>query len=242
MEIYTLELAGDIAVTDSLTLGFTMPWHYAWDGFMDSFLRSYHDSLGLPNGDRALRPDDDYQWYYRDAFGTDVWRDEAGWESGNALLRLKQNFMQSDHNGLAFLAALQLPTGSVTRGWSNGEPDAGAGMVYSWRGEAWFAHLEGWAIFPFRKSDPGIEYDPYARGSGVLGWTWKDRLALLGQVQGGNSPYNSGIAELDSSPVQLSFGVNWMVTSRSMLNFTFVENITQDTTPDFGFTVGFSYR
>jgi len=155
---------------------------------------------------------------------------------------LKQQIMHSGHDGLALLAALQLPTGSEARGWSNGEPDVAAGLVYSWRGSAWFAHLEGWGIIPLKKTDPGIEYSAYARGSMVLGRVLNSRVSLLGQLQGGNSPYSSGITELDGSPVQLSFGANWIVTPRTMLNFTFVENITQDTTPDFGFTVGFSYR
>ena len=242
MEIYTLELLGDIAVTDTLTLGVTLPWHYAWDGFMDGFLRDFHDALGFPNGGRELRPDDDYQWYYRDPDGTDVWRDEPGWEPGNAVLRLKQQIMHSDHDGLAVLAAMQLPTGSVTRGWSNGEPDVAAGLVYSRRGSAWFAHLEGWGIIPLKKADPGIEYNAYFRGSFALGRVLTRRISLLAQIQGGTSPYSSGIAELDNSPVQFSFGANWLVTPRSMLKFTFVENINQDTTPDFGFTVGFSYR
>jgi hypothetical protein len=117
-----------------------------------------------------------------------------------------------------------------------------AGLVYSRRGSAWFAHLEGWGIIPLKKTDPGIDYNAYFRGSFALGRVLTRRISLLAQIQGGTSPYSSGIAELDNSPVQFSFGANWIVTPRSMLNFTFVENINQDTTPDFGFTVGFSYR
>ena len=71
---------------------------------------------------------------------------------------------------------------------------------------------------------------------------WNARLSLLGQLQGGSSVYDTDLSQLDGSPFQLSLGLNWLFTENSMINFSFVENISQQTTPDFTITVGQNFE
>lgn len=238
MEIYTLEFNMDKAISDHTEIGFTLPLHYAWEGFLDGMLRRYHDTLGLPNSKRELRPDNEYAWQYSDPQSSGGWQDSAGWELGNAVLSLRHQLNRTHHDGLSLLTAIQLPTASSSRGWSSGHLDLGAGLVYSWRGASWFGHLESWIIFPFKNDKSDVEYNSYARGSFSLGWQWNKRLALLGQIQGGNSAFDTGLEQLDENPWQLSLGLNWLLAAGSMVNFSFVENITQQTTPDFTITLG----
>lgn len=123
MEVYTLELQADLSISDSTEIGINLPVHYASGGIIDPFLRNYHNALGLPNSGRALQPDNQYRWEYRDAIGNTVWSDQSGWEMGNISLRLRQKITQGDRSALSLLAALQLPTASQARGWSSGQPD-----------------------------------------------------------------------------------------------------------------------
>ena len=241
MEIYTVELQADRAIGDSTEIGLTIPVHYATAGFLDPFLRSYHEALGLPNSGRELQPDNQYSWDYSDASGNTVWSDQAGWEMGNISLRLRQKLTQGERWGLSLLAALQLPTASKSRGWGSGEPDVAAGAVYSWKKNSLFGHLEGWLIHPFAKDESGLNIQNYARASTTLGWQLKRPLSLLVQLQGGLSPYDSGIQQLDQSPSQISFGIRWAMSRKAVLTFAFVENMSQQTTPDFGFTIGLNF-
>jgi len=241
MEIYTVELQADRAIGESTEIGLTIPVHYATGGFLDPFLRSYHEALGLPNGGRELQPDNQYSWDYSDASGNTVWSDQAGWEMGNISLRLRQKLTQEERWGLSLLAALQLPTASKSRGWGSGAPDVAAGAVYSWTKNSLFGHLEGWLIHPFAKDESGLNIQSYARASTTLGWQLKRPLSLLVQIQGGLSPYDSGIQQLDQSPSQISFGIRWAMSRKAVLTFAFVENMNQQTTPDFGFTIGINF-
>ena len=240
MEIYTLELSVDKAVSQDTEVGVMLPLHYAWDGFMDGFLRNYHDTLGLPNGGRGLRPDNEYAWRYRDGAGSLAWDDGPGWETGNMTLRLRHRLTARGDHRLAALAAIQLPTGSSSRGWSTGSAVVAAGMVYSRRHAAWFGHLQGWGIYPFADDSGDDGFRPYARGSATLGWQWKTRWSLLAQVQGGTSPYRAGIRELDQDPWQVSFGFHHALGRKANLTIAFVENISQQTAPDFGVSLGLS--
>ena len=242
MEIYTLEFKMDKSITSNTELGLTLPIHYAWDGFLDDFLRTYHDTLGIPNSGREFRPDNEYAWTYKNADGSEAWDDKAGWEFGNAETRLRHQLITYDRYGLSLLAALKLPTGSKSRGWSSGYLDAAVGLVYSWKGSPWFGHIEGWAIYPFSSDESEFNYRSYARGLVTLGWMWNARLSLLGQLQGGSSVYDTDLSQLDGSPFQLSLGLNWLFTENSMINFSFVENISQQTTPDFTITVGQNFE
>jgi len=241
MEIYTVELQADRAIGESTEIGLTIPVHYATGGFLDPFLRSYHEALGLPNSGRELQPDNQYSWDYSDAGGNAVWSDQAGWEMGNISLRLRQKLTQEEGWGLSMLAALQLPTASKSRGWGRGAPDVAAGAVYSWKKNSLFGHLEGWLIHPFAKDESGLNIQSYARASTTLGWQLKRPLSLLVQIQGGLSPYDSGIQQLDQSPSQISFGIRWAMSRKAVLTFAFVENMSQQTTPDFGFTIGLNF-
>jgi len=241
MEIYTLELQADKAITENLEFGITLPVHYASGGDLDSFLRNYHDVFGLLNGGRELQPDNQYSWHYRDSDSKAVWNDDAGWELGNISLRFRRKLRMGNNQGVAALAAVKLPTASSKHGWGSGKPDLGLGGVYSWKINKWFGHLEGWYIHPFASGDPGIQYNDYGRGSTTLGWQLRARLSLLVQVQGGTSPYHSGLKQLDQNPSLLSFGFNWAMGRKSMLSLAFVENINQKTTPDFSITLGFNF-
>jgi hypothetical protein len=113
-----------------------------------------------------------------------------------------------------------------------------AGLGYSWKHAPWFGHLEGWIMQPLSIEDMGVDYRAYARGITSVGWLWQENLSLLAQLHAGTSAFDTGVSQLDDSPVQIAMGLNWKLKQGTMMNLSLVENVSQQTAPDFSFTVG----
>lgn len=241
MEIYSLEAVFRQALTDRTEVGLVIPLHYVYKGALDGFLRDYHSALGLPNSDRDRKPDDEFSYYYDDNRGGG-WLGKPGWEFGNLALRLRRGLWTRADTAIALLAGLQLPTASRERGWGSGEPDLAVGAVYSYAGQRWFGHLEGHVIHPFAGGEGATRYRDYLRGSATLGYLLSPRWSLLSQLQGGSSPYASGLPELDKAPWMVSFGARYSPGKRWDLSLSFLEGLVQETTPDFSLNVGLHIR
>ena len=91
---------------------------------------------------------------------------------------------------------------------------------------------------PLNIEDTGVDYRAYARGIASVGWLWRENLSLLAQIHAGTSAFDTGLTQLDDPPSQIGLGINWKLKQGTMINLSFVENINQQTTPDFSFTVG----
>jgi len=205
-------------------------------GIFDSFLRQYHRALGLPNGGRELRPDNQFAYHYAQAGGVRQWQGKSRWELGNIQLKFRQGLSASDDWAVALLSSVQLPTGNRKRGWNHGGIDAGLGLAADFQRGIWSLHGEIWQIHPFKRNDNGLRNRDYARGTLTLGLNaplFSIPLQWLVQVQGGSSPYQSGVSELDQQPWLVSFAVRWHDENQTW-SIGFVENISQRSTQDFG--------
>jgi len=204
-------------------------------GVFDGFLHTYHHAFGLPNGGRELRPNNQFAYRYARNGGPNQWQGKSRWELGNIQLKFRQGLAESDTWAVALLSSVQLPTGNQKRGWNHGGVDAGLGIAADIRHNAWFAHLDAWQIHPFKRNDQGLRNRNYARGTATLGLNaplFSIPLQWLVQVQGGESPYRSGITELDQSPWLISFALRWRAGNQTW-SAGFVENISQRSTQDF---------
>ncbi|MDQ6987571.1 MAG: DUF3187 family protein [Mariprofundaceae bacterium] len=201
-------------------------------GVFDSFLRNYHRALGLPNGGRELRPDNQFAYNY----GPGQWQGKSRWELGNIQLKFRQGLAESDDWAVALLSSMQLPTGNQQRGWNHGGIDAALGLAADVQRGVWSLHGDAWQIHPFKRNDHGLRNRDYARAAITLGLDaplFSFPLQWLMQIQGGSSPYRSGISELDQSPWLVSFALRWHGEKQTW-TAAFIENISQRATQDFG--------
>jgi len=242
MEVYSLELVLTRAVSSRTEVGVTLPLHYAHDGFMDAFLRDYHGALGLPNSGRDLRPDDSFAYFYDDPAGGESWTGREGWEPGDLAVDLRHQLHSGADWAAALLGGVTLPTASRERGWGTGQANMAVGAVVSWLARRWFGHVEGHLVHPFADGSETTGYRDYARLSTTLGYRLGARWALLAQVQGGSSPYATGIEQLDQDPWLVAFGGRWALGEQTALSIAFTEGITQQTSPDFTLTVGLEFH
>jgi len=246
MELYVLEPTLRYSVGNSLVFSVSVPLMMPASGVFDGAIKSFHDGFGFPDNGRGLRPNNSFAYRFDNGKGT-RWQGRSQFEFGNVELSSHYQLLRGEHWGMAALAAIKLPTASKARGWGSGAPDLAVGVVVSWRQERAFAHLEGWAIQPLASDEPGIHYERYMRGSVSLGYQLFDAAALIVQVQGGNSPYQSTIAALDHPPFLVSFGLRGELGSDedgdSGPGWTamIVENISQVTAQDLSVAIGLTW-
>lgn len=241
IELYNLDLKLTRTFSSLNELALTVPLYYIHDGFMDSFLRDYHSALGLPNSGREFRPDDEFGYFYIDPDSSESWRGREGWEVGNLVISLRRHLISSAGWSTALLGGVTLPTGSRKRGWGTGKPDISIGGVASWLSGNWFGHVEGHLLHPFANGSDATAYRGYARLSTTLGYQLGDRLSLMAQVQGGSSPYDTSLQQLDTFPWIVTLGGRIEVGKDSALTVAFTEGITQKTTTDFTLTIGLEF-
>jgi len=239
MELYVAEIGLRYGIGGKSDLEIRVPVVRPLAGVLDPFLRGYHRVLGLPNGGREFRPDNAYAYRYRGETGG--WMSRPQWELGNVRLKLRRQVLREV---LAVMAGIQFPSASRGRGWTNGGADVGLGAVGSWQGGAWFGHLEAWWLHPFARADVGTLVRDYLRAAATLGRRvapFSIPLHLIVQVQGGSSPYRTGVAALDAHPWLIGFGLRAASGRNLQWSLAFTENITQKSTQDFGISLGLEF-
>lgn len=242
MELYNLDLRMRRAFTEETELTLTVPLYYAHDGFMDAFLRDYHSALGLPNSGREYRPDDEFGYFYIDPGGSESWIGKEGWEVGDLAISLRHHLMSDETWSMALLGGITLPTGSTKRGWGTGKPDIAVGGVASWLAKKWFGHIEGHLLHPFAHGSEATDYRDYIRLSTTIGYQLGNRWSVMAQVQGGSSPYDSSLQQLDNAPWLVTLGGRIALSNTSALTLAFTEGITQKTTADFSLSIGLEFN
>jgi len=239
MELYVADLRLNYGLGAKMDITFRQTLLRPTAGVLDPFLRNYHKAFGLPNSGREFRPDNQFGYFYRGSSGG--WTGRARWELGNTELYLRRQIYADRNQAMTMLAALQMPGASRSRGWSNGSPDAGLGLAVSGQTGSLFGHLEGWGIHPFGQIDLGAPTQNYFRVTALAGYRasiFSHPLNLIVQVQGGGSPYQTGIAALDTRPWLISFGFRAMSREGLQWSFAFTENISQKSTQDFSLMLG----
>ncbi|MDQ6964312.1 MAG: DUF3187 family protein [Mariprofundales bacterium] len=237
MELFVAQAALRYGLGYGSDLEVSLPLLRPSAGVLDSALHRYHRALGLPNGGRELRPNNRFGYLYGHRQGG--WRGSARWELGSVQLTMRSRIYRQPW---ALLLGVRLPTAGRSRGWGADGVDIAAGTVVSWQRDGWSAHAEGWWVAPVLHHDRSIVVGDYLRVSTTLGLQ-VTRLSspfnVLLQIQGGGSPYRqSGVAALDQSPWLISVGVRLPVEGGWQWSATFVENITQRSTQDFGISLG----
>jgi len=206
-------------------------------GVLDGFLRQYHQALNLPNGGRENRPDNAYAYQYNGLLG--AWKGHSGWGLGNIQAQWRYELAALAGIQISTGLGLKIPTASVSQGWSNGGVDAAWGVMAAWQHNRWASHAETWWTHPLKRQDFGHAIADYMRASLSVAYAadtpW--HVTWIGQVQGGTSPYRTGLAAMDKAPWLVSGGVEIKAQEGRVWQLTLIENITQESTQDFGINV-----
>ncbi|MBI9074879.1 MAG: DUF3187 family protein [Desulfatibacillum sp.] len=208
-------------------------------GFLDSFLGSYHDALGVGNYGRSVRPDNEFG--YQIWSGGQGWFKDSGEDSGLADIRLglKKLVYSNSWMDASIKGVLKLPTGDPDKVFGTGGADTQVlGLVDLKPHNRVTVSLAGGHTWLSRPDFlEGMDIGFSDTWFGGLGLAYQLTEALSGFVQSvyWESPYGTtGIPVLDRDYGEITFGgkyqwkSGWAATvalsedlSRSASDFTF---------------------
>lgn len=237
-ETYRYGLSLSHGLSDRLTAGLTVPYVAHSGGFLDSFVRSWHDTFGLTNSRRDDFEDDSLDYGYA-AGAIDQFR-ITGRSRGIGDVRLTLDWRldaSEPRRQLALRGGLKLPTGSSKDLHGSGSTDVSMQLLATDEATlaAWNTTL-AWMVGGLWLGDgevlDGLRRDLVAVGSiGVSRPLWRNLTARL-QLDGHSSFYDTDLRPLGSSGVQLSFGGSIALPRGGRIDLAMVENLFTDTTPD----------
>lgn len=221
-----------------IEVGFEIPYLHYTSGFLDSFIEDWHDFWGFSQGKRDQNPNKQYEVLYQHEGRTFLASREDGFHLGEIPLYLKVGLVdpKEEDYGLAARAFVELPTGSESKGFGSGKVDGGAGLLAqtnfspSWAGYMSVDHVI--------RSDPddfeGLEAANVTHASLGVEKAFFRSFAVVLQTDYQTQPLRSVHLKEFGDPewtVTASFG--WRLGRETMLKFSFTEDITTDSTPDF---------
>ena len=217
---------------------------YGTSGFLDEFLDDWHGWFGLPDGDRDERPEDDYAMRFG-RNGVDAWELEGDTVGLlDATLVYTRTLRAEDAGGpaVALRLALQVPTGSESRGFGNGRVDWGAGLALErslgrW---TWSGGLEYVASRP-PESFAAADLDAPDRGVARFGAEYRlnGSTSLLTSVIASTPLVPDLETSVLSEPLaQLGLGVVFDAGRRSRWTLGFAEDLAPNSGVDVTFFVG----
>ncbi|MBW2476861.1 MAG: DUF3187 family protein [Deltaproteobacteria bacterium] len=234
-------------INDQLQLGLDLPWVSQSEGFLDSFIKDFHDWFGLPDGDRKDMENDQIEYLYQRNGDTRLFLDDEVDGLGDIRLLLAWQYARSDNSAVALQAQVKLPTGDADKltgseafdvalslsaqrdfplSIGQGAVWAGAGISYLGDGDVIEDDVEDFAA------------------SGWLGSGWQplDWLALKLQLDVHSALYDSDLTELGDPAVILTMGGSIGIGEKTFLDLGVGEDLNINASPDVTFHLALQHQ
>lgn len=230
-------------IADYFELGIDIPLLSFNSGFMDDFLKTYHNAFGFPDYGRSSRPENQFMYEVRNNSALII-KDKTGRIGiGDIRLTAKKRVLSSDPS-LSLMANVELPTGDAAKGFGSGNLDAGVAVLFDKNlSEKVRTYINLGAVFPGDlKGHDSVKLRSFLYGgAGVEAALWKN-FSLLGQVMFQNSPFpKTGISTVDRISALLAIGGRYSYGKNS-IEFSFTEDPNTAGAPDFAMNVSYKRR
>lgn len=211
--------------------GFELSWLDRGGGFLDSWIRSWHDAFGLPTGERDLAADGQYRFRYERAGAVLLDETRGGSGPGDATLTAGRRLGRSS----SVRAMLKLPTGD---GGALEGGNAGGAVWLERRlrlPPAWHGYAAA-GVSANGRGDvlPGMQRRELAfAGVGLLA-PFTPSVGLAMQLQFHGRLYErSEMAPLARPGMPLTLGLRVRTGARGALELGFQEDPSVNGSPDF---------
>lgn len=191
-----------------------LPFLYTTSGFLDAFVEEFHAVFGFGGGGREFFPRDQFDMSIVTDGQTIYSATEDHFGLGDVPVVLTHQLREEtpEDAAVAVRVGVELPTGSESDGFGNGELDFGVGLV-SERSRGRTSYFGGLDLYVNGASSDfdaaGIDANNLLMAQGGLEYRWSDRLSLLLQVVFQTFGYVNEIdlEEIDARIVDLGVGV-----------------------------------
>lgn len=216
-------------------LGLSLPWIRHSGGRLDDFIESWHDTFGLPNGERDAYPVDQLDYHYRDGDDQGRWQQPVS-GIGDTQLQLSRALRSGSNYHYSWRNSLKIPTGDADRLTGSGGWELASALHYdrsqwhwqalSFQGSLGVLLSEKGEVLPAQR-EPLALY-----GSSMLAWQWSEWLQLKMQLDFHSALYDSEFAETGKGSVQWLLGGSFALAPNWQMDLAISEDIAVNTAPD----------
>jgi len=214
-----------VGIWDRIDADVEIPFLRFSSGFLDSFIKEYHNAFGLPQGGRDQAPDNQFH-YLVNINGRSLYPvPKAGtFAISDAVLNARYRIHSEEQiwPGMVLKASVKLPTGSSAGGFGSGHLDYGGFLLI----EKNWPRFSGDGNFgvvipgPLAGADPSLETQPFAVGAVSGEYRFTDRFSMVLQVDANTRPY-----------LEIGGGVRFKAWENGFFEFGFVDGF--GSVPDF---------
>ena len=242
VESYQLNLLFDYGISKNWALKIQAPFISHDQGYMDSWIDSYHDALGLPEGVRPLHPRDQLHIEYQNNGSSLINIQQSQSGIGDISLQAGYQTTKEKDFNLSYWVSLKLPTGDANKLTGSDHTDIAL----------WIATDKNLQDDLSLYANVGLLY---MTGSNVLKSQHKNTVAFATTGMQGqpweniilrfqfdmHSAFYDSATDFLGSVIQLTFGGSILFDSSS-LDIAIAEDIQAGTSPDVNFNITWRYR
>lgn len=248
MEIYRVAFHMTYGLLDKTDLHIEIPALAFNGGWLDGFIRNFHDFFGLGNGTRDFTPDNEFAYSYERGGETIFDFPSRPLSLSDVNLDIKWQIFgeKSRRPAIALRAGIKFPTGNYDEATGSGEFDYGLGVSLSRTLDRFhlFAGFDREFISTPEKLRELIDEDIYHFFLGTEFGIIKRKFSFVIQIDGQNTPFvPTGQATLDDEVLEIIFGFKGAHHNEKLLwQISLRENLITDSTVGFTFTVSLGAR
>ncbi len=246
-ETHRLTLMTRQGFTEGYEWGIELPYLSHSGGFMDNFIERWHQTFGLPQGNRQITTPNQINYHYT-RNGADLVRVTQSVE-GLGDIRLSGAVRLPHHPGdmmVALRGSLKFPTGDSDKLLGSGSTDLALWLSMAPASpavDAWNIYGGG-GILLMTESDVLPHQQEHYVGFGSIGLTRRIISSLTFNAQlDAHSPFYNGsdFRQLSAYAVQGLLGVSWEFSPKKYLEMSFSEDLKVNTSPDFVFSLSLTF-
>jgi len=250
-ETYRFNLGLRYGIAPGCQIGIDIPYLAEGGGVLDSFIEDFHDTFGLPQGDRKSYPRNRLLYQYSKNGTTKVLVNDGSNGIGDIRLSGAWQVLQGDAESslaVALHASIKLPTGNSNRLFGSGSTDFALWLTASDDSQLPLGHLTVYAAAGgMAMTDGDVLKDQQrnlaAFGSLGFGWSPLQWLALKVQADAHTSFYTgSDLKEVNSGSVQLVSGGTIGFGAKTFLDLGVAEDVLVATAPDVVFHLALRHQ
>ncbi len=235
----------------NIEVGLDIPSVSHSGGIFDHFIEGWHETFGLPDGNRSARPRNQLEYSYSRNGNIEQIVDESSVGIGDIRLSCAYKFWASGSKdavrSLAWRTTLKLPTGSAGQLRGSKSVDVATAIAGTDNTSLAALNISLHTMFGGLYMGSGevlssIRKDFVGFVSVGAGWRFWRRYQLRLQFDSHTPFYDSNLDELGAPAVQVVFGGDVQLSKTTSVDLSMVEDIIVDTSPDLVLRLGLQKR
>jgi hypothetical protein len=241
MEITEINFRYKKVIKNSVEFGLDVPVLIIGGGFVDGFLKEYHETFGFNDYGRSRRPNNEFLYEVR-RDGDVIIEGRSGTRIGDIRVALKTPLMSSEAFNVSIKGDVEIPVSSAKQGFSNGSLDAGISILADRRiTEKILTYWNFGVVFPGDvRGRETIDLKNFIYAGAAVEVDAGEGISLVTQIQGQSSVYpETGLRAVDRDAYLIVFGGRYRKAEKS-IELSLTEDLSTSGAPDF--IVNLSYK